>query len=368
MIIAVIDDGINTNVIDGTHKLSFDISCFECNDKPKLSTPTSQKFSHGTTCAAIIMKYAPTATLGSVRVLSSIERRCKATNLCQALRWCIKNRIKLVNMSLGSCNINDFHMIRVAVQDFLDAGGLIIAAQSNNRIYTLPACIPGVIGVAVDTNLVEDQYCVVKQTLYNVQVHASGRHIIKNPNGTTLNTPCSCSCAAPLITAIVHNLWEKHTQCTAQEILELFLGRRQESVLEQLYNTHFPQVADVSVPTIILDSNICKGTVLGEKLVNDFNSRYFPSLLFTSKGSMNSIEIPSQISPNAFLDYAAHMFELSIIIVSEEAFIKGDWYIFTDCQKYTRNCYIGNKIILPTNFTDTNIRNAVSYIIRAYNV
>ena len=209
--IAVIDDGINTahlNNISLKHDLSVEkngtIRKRNSIDEPIITN-------HGTTCVAIICKYSLATEFSSLRIFSDESLKADCNMLVSALIWCRDNKIPIVHMSVGSTNLNDYHEIRQVIAEMISNRQIVISAHSNRNLYTMPACIGGVLGVATDENMVDDEYAFVELGNDNFHfIKASSLHEIADPYGYKYVTPLSNSCAAPTITAYVHNILSKH--------------------------------------------------------------------------------------------------------------------------------------------------------------
>ena len=57
-------------------------------------------------------------------------------NLYDALDWCLKNNIFLVNLSFGTTHFKDFSEIQKTVNYFTNKGMLLICATSNDNLTT----------------------------------------------------------------------------------------------------------------------------------------------------------------------------------------------------------------------------------------
>ncbi|HID10919.1 MAG TPA: hypothetical protein EYP17_06425 [Candidatus Latescibacteria bacterium] len=57
---------------------------------------------HGTACAGIVRKKAPDVLLYSVRIFEDASLSAKGEVLVEAIRWCLENGMKVINLSLGT--------------------------------------------------------------------------------------------------------------------------------------------------------------------------------------------------------------------------------------------------------------------------
>ena len=109
--VAIIDDGINQNLY-AIGKLNHNIQItHELHIHERVEYDPFLP-SHGTTCAAVIKKYALDAILSSVKILNDDSNKGMKTQLIRALEWCVENDIRLVNLSLGTIDYKDFNEVQ----------------------------------------------------------------------------------------------------------------------------------------------------------------------------------------------------------------------------------------------------------------
>lgn len=105
-IIAIIDDGIS-EYFESIGKLHFNIQIIDKNNAINIKNNTT-KITHGTICAAIIKKYNPDAFIGSLKIIDEDQHNCNIEKLIYALEWCLKESIKIINISLGTIKYVDY--------------------------------------------------------------------------------------------------------------------------------------------------------------------------------------------------------------------------------------------------------------------
>jgi hypothetical protein len=137
----------------------------------------------------------------------------KATcrQLIAALKWCVKMKIPVINLSLGTTETDDFAEIESVVRRLISQGQTIVAACNNNGKYTMPAFCKGVFGVKADAKLINNQIRVNLDT-DGVPLIASSKHKLLLPDGSVIITQISNSYAAPCVTAEVCNLMKAYKQ------------------------------------------------------------------------------------------------------------------------------------------------------------
>jgi hypothetical protein len=219
-VIAIIDDGINEQLYQ-TGLLEHNI---EVTPGFEIITRTGYDPylpSHGTTCAAIIKQYAPAAVFSSVKILND-EATGVRTQLIQAIRWCVDNGIRLVNLSLGTVDYRDFDEIRKVVNYAYRQGLMIVAACDNRNIFTCPASLSQVIGVKCQPSgsLKKGEYVYHQYPPDGVEITARGRHTLAKYTGKKRITSPSNSFATPFVTAVVHAMLLKSPGITLDGIKE----------------------------------------------------------------------------------------------------------------------------------------------------
>ena len=207
MLIALIDDGINTELAPDIKVAEDMVVDMEGHIRHRMADEDILT-NHGTTCALIISKYAPEATFISLRILGD-DLTANVDQLIAAMEYCLVKRFPIVHMSLGTTLLNDYKKIQPLVAKMLGQRQILVAARSNSSSYSIPACLSGVLGVVADRKLVHDAYRVTDGT-HHTMIHASAKHSIMLPAGNPTITAYSNSYAAPTVTAIVHELLTQH--------------------------------------------------------------------------------------------------------------------------------------------------------------
>lgn len=205
MLIALIDDGTDNNLHPEIH-LKQDLSVED--DDVKIRDPADKLLTgHGTTCARIITKYAPDAEFCSLRIFHKEKLTSSCNKLIAALEWCLNSRIPIIHMSIGSSFMSDYKKMRPLVAKILRQNQIVVAAYSNSREYSSsPACIRGVFGVVVASNLKDNSYYSSSKRSERYMIYASSQHSLTSLSGMVTITQNTNSYAAPTFTSHVHNL------------------------------------------------------------------------------------------------------------------------------------------------------------------
>src|SRR5262245_53302880 len=114
---------------------------------------------HGTAVAGAIREKAPDAQLYAVKVFD----RVLTTNIdaiVKAIDWCADSEIDVINLSLGTTNIEHYNALQLALDRAAKLGEVNVAAREMSGNDSLPGCLPAVIGVAVDWHCARADYGV----------------------------------------------------------------------------------------------------------------------------------------------------------------------------------------------------------------
>jgi hypothetical protein len=199
--IAVVDDGINEDFFR-TGPLVHNVEVTEtCVVKMRQGYDRA-RMSHGTVCAGIIRKYAPSTALSSVKILGE-NFRGLPRQLNRAIDYCVEKKIRVIHLSLGTIAPADFPGIRETVNRAFRKGHVIVAAVNNKNIYTCPASLANVIGVQCDRGgeyaggRLRPAVC----SPIGVDFFCLANHALIDRLGQPFVTYESNSFAAPLVTA-----------------------------------------------------------------------------------------------------------------------------------------------------------------------
>ena len=184
---------------------------------------------HGTACAGIIRKKAPDAALYSVRIFDD-SWMADGRALIAAIQWCIDNEMDVVNLSLGTTDVTFKASLQKVCRKAVDAGVILVAAESNDGGESYPAVFPEVIGVTGGAIYEPDGFyyhkdqcieCVARGDEQRV-CWLNGKHIMTGGN----------SFAAPHITGIIARLLKQHPKCSVQDIRLLLQEKALRKVLQ----------------------------------------------------------------------------------------------------------------------------------------
>lgn len=255
--IAVIDDGINVEFYNNIPTLNNSVEIdINCNVKEYVNNAI--EYSHGTVCAAIISKYTKDARISSVKIINE-SNKTTGKQFIRAIEWCLENHIGIVNLSLGSTNINEKKDICKIINKAVKNGMIIIAASSNDGKITYPAAFSNVIGVKT---LEENNKC--EGYIYNcspsggIDILAPSIHKLINYFEEEESQRCN-SFAVPYITAQVHNIIKNcYEKCSILNVKYALLEKSSnyEDIAEKnIVNVDLEWINEAVVFNIISNEN-----------------------------------------------------------------------------------------------------------------
>jgi subtilisin family serine protease len=152
--IAVIDSGVNLrhpHIVAPTEGVLIDGAPHESFE---------DAIGHGTAVMAAIQEKAPFARYFAVKLFGN-SLRASHLQLMKAIEWAIENRVNIVNLSLGTPNMDQRKTMQTLVERAENADVILVAARNGGpNLPVLPGSLDGVIGVDVDWNLSREQYRV----------------------------------------------------------------------------------------------------------------------------------------------------------------------------------------------------------------
>jgi len=156
MRIAVIDSGISLPDAQATERAAFRLR----EDTLGIERIPAQRdgIGHGSAVAAAILAQAPTATLIDAQIFHDLITASPAA-VAAALRWAIGCGARLATLSLGLSV--DRPVLRVAVEEALSHGLLLVAASPARGSPVWPAVYPGVIAATGDARCAPGEVSVL---------------------------------------------------------------------------------------------------------------------------------------------------------------------------------------------------------------
>jgi subtilisin family serine protease len=130
------------------------------------------RMGHGTAVTAVIREKAPQAEIFAVKVF---DRQLTATGtaLIAALKWARQAGVQIINLSLGTTNVDHESTLAAQVRAAHTEGIVIVAAAPEGGRRWLPGALPGVVRVTLDPTLSRDE-CRAAVDEGEITIAASG--------------------------------------------------------------------------------------------------------------------------------------------------------------------------------------------------
>jgi len=179
----------------------------------------SDRIGHGTALAGILRAKAPAVELYAVKIFTD-RLAASITILEAALRWAVKQRMNLINLSLGTANADHRTRLSEIVTQVNASGALLVASSPPGRMDIFPAALPGVIGVAGDDTCGWSEHRYITDDPIPFRAHPCPRPL---PGPAQAHNFRGHSFASAHLSALLALLVERHprlTVCEAQEYLQ----------------------------------------------------------------------------------------------------------------------------------------------------
>jgi len=136
-------------------------------------TDFEDRIGHGTAVSAAILEKAPEVSLYAVRVFEkSLSTRSEV--LVRGIDWAVDQRLRVINLSLGTGNPDRAEVLAAAVKRAVDRGSIVVAAAEHRGRDWLPGCLPGVVGVVLNRECPRDHVILTATSRGQAAIAASG--------------------------------------------------------------------------------------------------------------------------------------------------------------------------------------------------
>jgi subtilisin family serine protease len=115
------------------------------------------RLGHGTAVTAVIREKAPAAAVFAVKIFYE-GLATRIGPLVGAIDWCLRNRMDVINLSLGTANPAHAAALCAAVDRVTAAGAVLVAAYEDGGVRWLPGSLPGAVPVLVDWECPRHEY------------------------------------------------------------------------------------------------------------------------------------------------------------------------------------------------------------------
>jgi subtilisin len=177
--------------------------------------PHEDLFGHGTACAGIIRKAAPDAELYSVRVLGA-RLSGKGIVFAAGLRWCLRNGMKVANLSLSSGKRDYFGLFHEIADEAYFRNMMLVSAVNNVPAPSYPSLYSSVFSVAAHER--NDPFGLDYNPSPPVEFGAPGIDVEVAWLDKGTITVTGNSFAAPHITGLIARILGKHPDLTPFQV------------------------------------------------------------------------------------------------------------------------------------------------------
>ncbi|MGG4551448.1 S8 family serine peptidase [Paenibacillus humicus] len=144
--VMILDSGVDQQFFRENFAASY---AFEFSEEQNcfIRTECSKDVSgHGSACAYVISRLAPSVRFGSIRVLDA-DLFGHSNRLEQALRLCLTINVRILHMSFSMESLHIDEHLKHLFQKLYDQGKWVVASVKNGSYSSYPAALPTVIGV-----------------------------------------------------------------------------------------------------------------------------------------------------------------------------------------------------------------------------
>tara|TARA_B100000959_G_C14945097_1_gene609514 strand:- start:14 stop:793 length:780 start_codon:yes stop_codon:yes gene_type:complete len=229
--IAIVDSGIDSShpSLGKSVKGGVDI---EMISGKVITKPCSyvDAYGHGTACAGIIKEIAPEVELYSVKVLGS-DLGGSGHVFLAGLKWAIENDMQIINLSLGTTNMEYFGRLHQLADKAYYKGTVLVAAANNS----LPPSVPSIFAslISVKNMRVRDKLDFRFLSNNPIELGALGTEVRAPWLNQTYRTLTGTSFATPHITGIVARILSICRGITPFEMKAILLQMTKDKELEQ---------------------------------------------------------------------------------------------------------------------------------------
>jgi subtilisin family serine protease len=133
----------------------------------------TDRIGHGTAVTAAIVEKAPAVEILAVKVFDR-ELATSAAVLARGITWAAEHGARLINLSLGTSNVERETILRAAVERAASLGATVVSASEVDGAHWLPGSLPGVVGVTLDWQCPRDAVVVDTDDAGALVFRASG--------------------------------------------------------------------------------------------------------------------------------------------------------------------------------------------------
>ena len=322
---AIIDDGAAETLFENVRSLAVSEN-LQLNEDVSFTNERS----HSSICMSIIKKYADISGVEWLNI-NIMNSQCNSgvDSFVKALEYCRENNVKLIHLSIGSRNFNDFKKLKDEIDLLLKNDTVIVAALANNGEFTVPACLDGVIGVKRSDDLKDNELYYLDDAPQKVNFLASSRHLLK-VEGKPEYSAISSSYATPVVTAAAIDVLKAEPFLNAAGVIERIKAKsKKDFCCSEKKEPFIEGNADMlAVPVVLVRLN---DTVLQSELVTSLKELFVQNgyNAFCAYSNVASENLLPEKKLLNYLLFIQEFYNSDIIILGYT-----DEKLFSDFQSY----------------------------------
>lgn len=169
--------------------------------------PPKCEKTHADCCLAIFLNTMVNAhNIFSLGICSN-NYKAQINDLENALEWCLKNSIDVINISMGMTYMPQNDNVYEIIEKLISDNVIIVAACSNDNKYSFPSSLTNIIGVRGDLKrqLEEGAWCYARNDWINIDIMV---HIPEKLADSAFSATCN-SYACAYMSAIISDLYDR---------------------------------------------------------------------------------------------------------------------------------------------------------------
>ena len=241
--IAIIDSGIDTTHPDLAGKIIDSVEARAENNRVSFVPSTAgDSAGHGTACAGIITSLAPDAEIHSIKVLGAGGIGDGHAFLA-ALEYAVKNRFRLINLSLGTTKPQFFAPLHDLLDRAYQGGSIVVAAANNLPQPSFPSVFSSSL-ISVNKSEESDPFKFGFAYGSIIELSAPGVNVRTAWVGGGYRKLTGNSFACPHIVGIIALLLEAHPDLTPFQVKSALYAIAQENQEKQSEESGTENAAD----------------------------------------------------------------------------------------------------------------------------
>lgn len=340
--IAIIDDGINMELLCKLRNKKTNISCLQIQKNVCVAQyihPT-QPINHGTICTAILIETLESLGISEDIELISIsilgeEKQNKLQKLSEAIQWAIDHKVNLISLSIGSKEFTGAGEIIKVSKKAKRKNTIIVAAGANDGMITYPACLPSVIGVKAGNFGLEESIYDNPADGIDIQANIPKLHVLKtlerdfNYYLTTAN-----SLLAPVVTGQIADILLKEEKIHDIRIIKELLAKEKNlKIIKDNYgylplriNAGRKKTEEIPIPVIAMEyhpsnkediENLTRA-LQQEFIKNEYNCVCISDMILENYFEENRFRLPVEHKKERICFYGDILNASVILLIIEE--------------------------------------------------